>query len=49
MEFYESLDGDAVPKGAPLDFNPKTPPAEEHHRARPIRRAMHHFFEGNSG
>ncbi|MCZ6505390.1 MAG: sulfatase-like hydrolase/transferase, partial [Actinobacteria bacterium] len=41
VEYHKSLEGDAVPKGAPLDFNPKKPDIET-----PILDALHHFFHG---
>lgn len=47
-EFHTSLKGDAVPKGAPLDFDPKDPPTEDQ-GSTPIRDEMHHFFHGQSG
>ena len=42
VEYQQSLVGDAVPKGAPLDFNPKEPAERE----TPILDAIHHFFHG---
>lgn len=44
VAFQKSLVGDAVPKGAPLDFNPKAK-AEEVSDT-PILDALHHFFHG---
>ena len=44
IEYQQSLKGDAVPKGAPLDFNPKTPAEEESDT--PILDAIHHFLHG---
>ena len=42
IEYQQSLKGDAVPKGAPLDFNPKAPDARE----TPVLDAIHDFFHG---
>jgi arylsulfatase len=44
VAFQKSLVGDAVPKGAPLDFNPKAKADEA--RETPILDAIHHFFHG---
>jgi arylsulfatase len=44
VAFQKSLVGDAVPKGAPLDFNPKAKADEA--RETPILDALHHFFHG---
>jgi hypothetical protein len=47
-EVHKSLTGDAVPKDAPLDFDPKNPPTKGW-ASPPIRDEMHRFLHGQSG
>lgn len=47
-EFHDSLKDDAVPAGAPLNFDPKDPPAD-HDKSKPITERIRHFFTGQTG